>query len=108
MGHCGLGQLTSLISHFSPQSKVGELKYSRVGRMPGTFLADTRCWMAVSFSVIRPLKPPQTVSPTGNEVLQCLRILRDISNSTRHPLNLVPFPRAAEAECIMVSSFGSS
>lgn len=54
MGHRGLGQLTSLISHFffPPRSKVGGLKHSRVGRVPGAFLVDTRFWMAVSFSVV--------------------------------------------------------
>lgn len=48
------------------------------------------------------------MSPTGNEVLQCLRIPGDISHSTHHHLNLVPFPRAAEAKCLVVFSFGSS
>lgn len=57
-GHCGLDQLTSLISHFSSRSKVGGLKYSRVGRVPGAFLLDTQFWMALSFSVV--------VFPSGN------------------------------------------
>lgn len=39
-------------SIFLPEVRQGGLKYSRVSRVPRTYLADTWLWMTMSFSVV--------------------------------------------------------